>query len=54
MRAQLLGQTVRRITSADADEAKREIDDLQFVAAELRVTAERLLREIRQRNAPRS
>jgi DNA-binding CsgD family transcriptional regulator len=50
MRAQLLGQTVRRITSADADEAKREIDDLQFVAAELRLTAERLLREIRERN----
>jgi DNA-binding CsgD family transcriptional regulator len=50
MRAQLLGQTVRRITSADADEAKREIDDLQFVAAELRATAERLLREIRERN----
>lgn len=50
MRAQLLGQTVRRITSADADEAKREIDDLQFVAAELRTTAERLLREIRERN----
>jgi len=51
MRAQLLGQTVRRIRSTEADEAKREIDDLQFVANELRDTSERLLREIRERNA---
>jgi DNA-binding CsgD family transcriptional regulator len=52
MRAQLLSQTVRRIRSDDADEAKREIDDLEFVAGELRAAAERLLREIRERNAP--
>lgn len=53
MRAQLLGQTIRRIRSVEADEAKQEIDDLQYVSNELRATAERLLREIRERNAPR-
>jgi DNA-binding CsgD family transcriptional regulator len=51
MRAQLLGQTVRRIRSSEADEAKSEIDDLQFVSSELRAQSERLLREIRERNA---
>ena len=53
MRAQLLGQTVRRIHSTDADDANREIEDLQYVSDELRQTAVRLLKEIRERTAAR-
>jgi DNA-binding CsgD family transcriptional regulator len=51
MRATLLGQTVRRIRSSEADEAKSEIEDLEYVAKQLSETSERLLREIRERNA---
>ncbi len=52
MRAQILGQTVRRIPSADVAEADREVEDLQFLAGELRLTADRLLKTIRERNLP--
>ncbi|MFN2642186.1 MAG: hypothetical protein ABR548_09940, partial [Actinomycetota bacterium] len=54
MRAQLLGQTVERIQSDDSGEAKGEIEDLRFVADELRTTAERLLAAIRERSAQRT
>ncbi len=53
MRAQLLGQTVTRIQSDDSGEAKGEIADLEYVAAELKATAERLLATIRERRAQR-
>lgn len=54
MRAQLLGQTVERIQSDDSGEAKGEIADLEYVSAELKATAERLLATIRERRAQRA
>lgn len=53
LRAQLLGQTVRRIQADDSEEAANEIEDLQYVSAELRDTAERLLRTVRERSLKR-
>lgn len=53
-RAQLLGQTIMRIQSDDSGEAKGEIEDLEYVAAELKTTAERLLTSIRERRAQRA
>ena len=53
-RAQLLGQTITRIQSDDSGEAKGEIADLEYVAVELKATAERLLTSIRERRAQRA
>ena len=53
LRAALLEQTVQRIASADADDARREVEDLQMVARELRDTFEKIRAEIRTRGAAR-
>jgi DNA-binding CsgD family transcriptional regulator len=53
LRAALLEQTVQRIASADADDARREVEDLQMVARELRGTFERVRAEIRTRGEAR-
>ena len=55
LRAALLEQTVQRVASEDADEASREVQELQIVAKELRSTFERIRGDIRARGiaAPR-
>jgi DNA-binding CsgD family transcriptional regulator len=54
LRAALLEQTVRRVASRDADDARREVADLQHVARELRATFERIRAEIRARGPAES
>jgi DNA-binding CsgD family transcriptional regulator len=49
LRAALLLQTVQRIASEDADDARREVEDLQMAAKEIRSTFERVRAEIRER-----
>ena len=49
LRAALLQQTVQRIESADAEEARREVEDLQIAAREIRETFERVRADIRAR-----
>jgi DNA-binding CsgD family transcriptional regulator len=49
LRASLLQQTVERMSSPDAADAKREVDDLRMVAEELRRTFERIRADIRSR-----
>ncbi len=51
LRAALLEQTVQRVASADADEARSEVADLQHVAKELRATFERIRADIRARGS---
>jgi DNA-binding CsgD family transcriptional regulator len=53
LRAALLEQTVQRVASEDADEARREVSDLQVVAKELRSTFERIRADIRARSLAR-
>ncbi|MFY9588198.1 MAG: LuxR C-terminal-related transcriptional regulator [Actinomycetota bacterium] len=49
LRAALLQQTVQRIESDDAEEARREVEDLQIAAREIRDTFERVRADIRER-----
>ena len=49
LRAALLQQTVQRIESEDAEEARREVEDLQIAAREIRDTFERVRADIRER-----
>ena len=49
LRAALLQQTVQRIASEDADDARREVEDLQIAAREIRDTFERVRADIRER-----
>ncbi len=49
LRAALLQQTVQRIASEDAEEARREVEDLQIAAREIRDTFERVRADIRAR-----
>jgi DNA-binding CsgD family transcriptional regulator len=49
LRAALLQQTVQRIASEDAEEARREVEDLQIAAREIRNTFERVRADIRAR-----
>lgn len=49
LRAALLQQTVQRIASEDAEEARREVEDLQIAAREIRDTFERVRADIRER-----
>ena len=49
LRAALLQQTVQRIASEDADDARREVEDLQRAAKEIRSTFERVRADIRER-----
>lgn len=53
LRASLLHQTVERIASPDAEDARREVSDLKMVAEELRRTFERIRADIRSRGAGR-
>lgn len=48
LRAELLGQTVERMGSDNADEARSEIEDLRAVAAEMRAVYEKMLERARQ------
>lgn len=49
LRAALLQQTVERIASQDADDARREVEELQAAAREIRDTFERVRADIRSR-----
>jgi DNA-binding CsgD family transcriptional regulator len=49
LRAALLAQTVQRIASEDADDARREVEELQSAAKEIRNTFERVRADIRSR-----
>lgn len=49
LRATLLGQTIKRMSSDDHADAEREIEDLRTAAAEIRTTAARLLDAVRNR-----
>ena len=49
LRAVLLEQTVQRISSEDADDARREVAELQMTAKELRATFEKIRADIRSR-----
>lgn len=51
LRSALLEQTIKRIESVDADDARGEVEDLKFLAAEVRKTQESVLAEIRARAA---
>ena len=51
LRGALLEQTVQRVASSDAEEARREVAELQIVAGELRSTFERIRADIRKRSA---
>lgn len=51
LRAALLEQTVQRIASEDADDARAEVADLKLVATELRETFQRIRADIRSRGA---
>ena len=50
LRAALLQQTVQRIASEDADDARREVEELQLAAREIRGTFERVRADIRARS----
>lgn len=49
LRAALLKQTVERIASEDADDARKEVGELQSAAREIRDTFERVRADIRAR-----
>src|SRR5437867_7445958 len=49
LRAALLQQTVQRITSEDADDARREVEELQIAARAIRDTFEKVRADIRSR-----
>jgi DNA-binding CsgD family transcriptional regulator len=49
LRAALLQQTVQRISSEDADDARREVEELQLAAKTIRDTFERVRADIRTR-----
>lgn len=49
LRATLLGQTIKRMSSDDHADAEAEIEDLRVAAAEIRATAARLLESVRNR-----
>ena len=49
LRAALLKQTVQRIASEDAEDARREVEELQIAAQEIRATFERVRADIRSR-----
>jgi DNA-binding CsgD family transcriptional regulator len=49
LRAALLHQTVQRISSDDADDARREVEDLQAAAKTIRETFEKVRADIRAR-----
>jgi len=49
LRAALLQQTVQRIASEDADDARREVEELQIAARTIRDTFERVRADIRTR-----
>ena len=49
LRAALLQQTVQRIASEDADDARREVEELQLAAKSIRDTFERVRADIRSR-----
>jgi DNA-binding CsgD family transcriptional regulator len=51
LRAALLQQTVQRISSADADDARREVEDLQSAARAIRETFEKVRADIRARGS---
>ncbi len=50
LRAALLQQTVARISSDDADDARREVEDLQLAAREIRDTFSKVRADIRSRS----
>jgi DNA-binding CsgD family transcriptional regulator len=50
LRAALLQQTVQRIASEDADDARREVEELQLAAREIRDTFQRVRADIRARS----
>jgi DNA-binding CsgD family transcriptional regulator len=50
LRAALLQQTVQRIASQDADDARREVEELQLAAKAIRDTFERVRADIRTRS----
>ncbi len=54
LRASLLEQTVKRMSSDDTGSAHQEIEDLRRAAGEIRDMAKRLLEEARARRARRS
>jgi len=49
LRAALLQQTVQRIASEDADDARREVEELQMAARAIRDTFEKVRADIRSR-----
>jgi DNA-binding CsgD family transcriptional regulator len=49
LRATLLGQTIKRMSTDDLDDAEREIADLREAATEIRALAGRLLESVRTR-----
>lgn len=49
LRAALLQQTVQRIASEDADDARREVEELQIAAKTIRATFEKVRADIRAR-----
>lgn len=49
LRAALLSQTVQRIASEDADDARREVEELQIAARTIRDTFEKVRADIRSR-----
>jgi len=49
LRAALLQQTVQRIASEDADDARREVEELQMAARSIRDTFEKVRADIRSR-----
>jgi len=49
LRAALLTQTVQRIASEDADDARREVEELQAAARSIRDTFEKVRADIRSR-----
>lgn len=51
LRAALLQQTVQRISSEDADDARREVEDLQLAAKTIRDTFEKVRADIRARGS---
>ena len=51
LRAALLQQTVQRISSDDADDARREVEDLQIAAKAIRDTFEKVRADIRARGS---
>jgi DNA-binding CsgD family transcriptional regulator len=49
LRAALLAQTVQRIASEDADDARKEVEELQMAARTIRDTFEKVRADIRSR-----